>query len=226
MRRLSLLLILLFCFAVPAGAGESLAELEAANRLLRAEYDLATSKQLYFFCDLKARRLQFKTAGVALANLPIVGVRMWGPMPTPQLRTVATKVAPFSPQREKVGVLAEEEAKGDKADEKKAEEPKKEGKTFEIKALEISDMPTYFRIVLDDGLRIAVRPAAADGTAVWREKSRLFLWYLTQPLISNWNFFHDKPYTELHLTLAPKDVQLLYWSLAEGSPLLLDTPVN
>ena len=216
MRTLFFAIILLFSLAVPLGAEESLSQLESTNRLLRAELDLARTKQLYFFCDLNGRRLQFKTAGLAVAELPITGMRVWGRLSTAPLHRVTAKIAPFSPEREKVGQVADA----------KKEEKKEESKPFEIKALEITDMPTSFRIVFDDGLSISVQPAAENNLGKWAEKSRLFFWYLAQPLISNWNFLHGKPYTELHLTLAAKDVQLLHWSLAEGAALLLDMPAT
>ncbi len=86
-------------------------------------------------------------------------------------------------------------------------------------------MPTNFTIVLDDGLNIIVRPVTEGWTSRLREKSHLFFWYLSRPLISDWNFLHGKAYTELHLMLLAKDVQLLYWSLAENSPFLLEMPL-
>jgi hypothetical protein len=215
MRRLSLVVLLLLAIAVPVYADESLAEYETANRLLRAELELARTKQLYFICDLKERHLRFKTAGITLAELPISGLRIWGRLPASQMRTVAAKTAPFSPRREKVGQIAEE---------KKEVEKKEEGKPFEIKALEIGDMPTFFTIIFNDGLRIVVRPVSEGGLSRLQEKSHLFFWFLSRPLISDWNFFQGKAYTELHLTMPAKDVQLLYWSLAESSPFLLDMP--
>ncbi len=123
MRILSLIVLLLLA-AAPVCADESSAALETANYLLRTELDLARTKQLYFVCDLKERHLQFKTAGITLAELPIAGVRLWGQLPASQMHTVAAKAAPFSPRREKVGqVVEDEKEKEKKRKEKKRKQP-------------------------------------------------------------------------------------------------------
>ncbi len=218
MRKILLLLPLLLpalapaCLATEAAVLPSLA---ASNRLLQAELELARTKQLYFFCDTAQGRLLFRVSGATVAELAIAEVRQWGVRPADGRRTVLSKQASSSPEREKIGPAAEA-----------PKEAKKESGPFQLKALEIDDMPTSFQVLLDDGLRLNVRSRPAGKTGRLREKVGLALWYLRRPLISDWYFLRGKPYTELLLVLPPRDAQRLYWSLAEGSPFLIAAPAS
>lgn len=216
----SLLLLLLLCLflvsPIVAGAGrpatESPLAVVAANQLLKAEYDLARKPQIYFVVDLPASRFRFKASGITVTDLTIAGHRLWGPVPasTPKPRTVEQKEALFAPQRQKI------------------EAPKvtagKDERPFKIKALELGDMPTAFRARFDDGTRLSVRAVPEGFMARGWSTVQTGLWYFTRPLISDWHFLFGTAYTELHLTLPARDVQLLYWSLTEGSSCLIDWP--
>jgi hypothetical protein len=216
----SLLLLLSLALPCLAAGDDSTAPLEAANRLLRAELELARTNQIYFIFDLGEKpRVQFKGSGVTVAELPILASRIWGLPPTVKVRTLATKDTLFPPKRQKI-IFAGEGKLQEEKPEPKAEA--KEGSPPDLGALELDDMPTSFMARLDDGTLLTVHPAPAESfTSRVTEISRSLYWYLSRPLISDWHFFKGKPYTEVRLVLPPRDVRLLYWSFTEGAPCLI-----
>jgi len=213
------LILLLLCSVLWSGiaAADNLEALEVTNRRLRAEYELATKSQLYFVFDLQAKKVQFKASGMAIAELPVQKVSFWGQVAGVKVRTVAAKHSFNTPEREVLKIPpAEESAKAEPKAEAKAD-PKK----FELAALELSDMPTSFQVRFDDGFLVSVKPAP-DGffRRIWWALGKGF-WHLSRPLISVWNFLNKQTYAEVLLTMPPKDAQLLYWSLTDGSSCLL-----
>lgn len=198
-----------------ASQADDLKALEAANRRLRAEYELASKSQIYFMFDLEAGKVQFKASGLTVAELPVRSVRFWGPVATDKVRTVAAKHSFFTPEREVLKISSPEESTDSGA------KPKSDPKKFELTALELSDMPSSFRLRFDDGLLISVSPAPEGVLSrLWRALGKGF-WYLSRPLLTLWSTLHKENYTEILLTMPPRDAQLLYWSLTEGASCLL-----
>lgn len=194
---------------------DDLAALETANRRLRAEYGLASKSQIYFMFDLEERKVQFKASGLAIAELPVHSVQYWGPVATDKVRTVASKHSFFAPEREVLKIPSPDESTDSGA------KPKSDPKKFELAALELSDMPSSFRLRFDDGLLISVSPAP-EGilSRLWRALGNGF-WYLSRPLLTLWSTLHKENHTEIMLTMPSRDAQLLYWSLTEGASCLL-----
>jgi hypothetical protein len=202
MRRLFLALLFLGGSA-PALAAE-LTALEDSNRLLQAEYQLARKEHLYLLFDLPARQVQIKASGVVLASLSIVQVQQHGNFGAAAVRTLSTRQASSPPQRVAIDPSAE----------------KKSGK-FELQALELDDMPTAYRLRLDDGSTLRVRPLP-EG--FWQQLTGTvggLCWRLSRPLISRWHSLRGTPYTEVRLTLAAHDARRLYWSFQEGMACLI-----
>jgi hypothetical protein len=142
------------------------------------------------------------------------GLSFWGPVSGDQVRTVAGKYSDKTPERDVLKIPSPEES--DKPEAEVKADPKK----FELAALELSDMPTAFQVRFDDGLLIAVKPAPEEFfPRLWWTLNEGF-WYLSRPLVTVWNFLHKRPYSEILLTMPPKDAQLLYWSLTDGSSCL------
>ncbi|HEY7746783.1 MAG TPA: hypothetical protein VIA07_10625 [Desulfuromonadales bacterium] len=220
MRNLTLVLVIL-CSVLCQGIAraDDLETLEATNRRLRAEYELATKSQLYFVFDLQAKNVQFKSSGMAIAELPLQRVSYWGPVSGDKVRTVAGKLSYKTPERDVLKIPSPEESA--KPDAEPKAQVKADPKKFELAALELSDMPTSFQVRFDDGLLVAVKPAPEEFLhRIWWTLNRGF-WYLSRPLFSVWNFLHQRTYSEILLTMPPKDAQLLYWSLTDGSSCLL-----
>jgi hypothetical protein len=220
MRYYSLILLLLGCFLYPAiSRADDLETLEATNRILRAEYELASRSQLYFVFDLQAKKVQFKASGLAIAELPVEKVTFWGQVAGDKVRTVLAKHSFNTPEREVLKIPPPEQSAKPETDSKA--EAKADPKKFELAALELSDMPTSFQVRFDDGLLVAVKPAPEGFfRQLWGAFGKWF-WHLSRPLISVWNFLHNRSYSEILLTMPPKDAQLLYWSLTDGSSCLL-----
>ena len=220
MRNYTLILLLLCSVLRPAISGaDDLEALEVTNRRLRAEYELATKSQLYFVFDLSAKKVQFKASGMAIAELPVQRVSFWGQVGGEKIRTVAAKHSYFAPEREVLKIPPPEQSAKPEAEPKA--EAKAEPKKFELAALELSDMPTSFQVRFDDGLIVSVKPAPEGFfRRIWWALGKGF-WYLSRPLVSVWNFLHKQTYSEILLTMPPKDAQLLYWSLTDGSSCLL-----
>lgn len=220
MRNFTLILLLLCSVLCPEiAAADDIEALEATNRRLRAEYELASKSQLYFVFDLSAKKVQFKTSGLAIAELPVQKVSFWGQVGGDKVRTVAAKHSFNTPEREVLKIPSPEESAKPEAEPNA--EVKADPKKFELAALEISDMPTSFQVRFDDGLLIAVKPAPEEFfRRIWWTINKGF-WYLSRPLVTVWNFLHRQHYSEILLTMPPKDAQLLYWSLTEGSSCLL-----
>lgn len=218
MRNYSLILLLLVSVLCPAiTAADDLETLEVTNRRLRAEYELASRSQVYFFFDLPAKKVQFKASGLVVAELPVQTVSLWGQLGNEKVRTVAAKHSFFTPEREVLKIPPPEQNAKPEAEAEAKSVPKK----FELAALELSDMPTSFQLRFDDGLRVSVKPAPEGFfRRIWGALGKWF-WHLSRPLISVWNFLHKQTYSEILLTMPPKEAQLLYWAVTDGSSCLL-----
>lgn len=225
--RILFVLLLIFGVVVSSRADE-VQQLQADNRLLQAELELARTGQLYMVFDLSEHQVQFKLSGVAATRLTLTDVRFWGPAPAEKVRLLLHKEEVKSAEREKIKVTSAEAepppvVTATPAEVKPAgEEPPK---TFALQALELDDMPAQYHLILDDGIRISVRSSHDVGIIdFFRDKAERLWWYLSRPLVSLWQYFKGKTYTEVVLTLPRREAQLLYWSFSEGAPCLLRRP--
>ena len=219
-----LLVLFLILGIVGSSRADEVEQLQAANRLLRAELELAKKGQLYMVFDLGERQVQFKLSGVVAARLNLSDVRFWGPEPSEKVRMLQKKEEVKSAEREKIQVTSATEAPPVVATPSPETKPAAEEapKAFALQALEIDDMPAKYHMILDDGIRISVRSARQEGILPYlREKAESLWWYLSRPLISLWQYVKGKTYTEVVLTLPQREAQLLYWSFSEGAPCLL-----
>lgn len=210
---ISLLLVLLplAAAAIPQDKASSIETLEAINRNLKAEYELAKKPKIYVIFDLVEGMVHVKASGASLTELPISRYAQWGQPSPAAIHTLASKESFFEPRR----VTLDPEGKKEK---------KKDDKTFELKALELEDMPTNFALIFDDGTRITVRGNPKTFVARLGQRVANGFWHLTRPLIFDWKFLLGKPYTELLLTLPRNDARRLYWSITEGAPGLIRWP--
>jgi hypothetical protein len=193
-----------FAAAPPVRAADP-AALEESSRLLKAEYQLAQKEQLYFLFDLPGRQVQVKVSGVVLARFTIQKLQRRGVPGQGGVHTLAGRRALSAPQRVAIGPQAKQKKSG----------------TFELQALEIHDMPSAYRLLLDDGSVLAITP---EGEGFWGQAAawpRELFWRLSRPFISGWHSLRRKPYTELRLTLTAHDARRLYWSFQEGMPCLI-----
>lgn len=213
MRPFHLLLFLLVWLPLTTTAAETPAAsagLEAVNRTLRAEYELARKPKIYFVLDLPGARVQIKSSGVILRELPIAGFSHWGRPSAKASRLLVEKESLFEPQR----VTIDPEAKKNK----------EAGTKFELKTLELDDVPSSFRLNFDDGTHITVKGRAKTLLGKVGQSLANGFWHLSRPLIFNWKFLRGEPYTEILLTLPRNDARRIYWSISEGVPCLIYWP--
>ncbi len=211
MRTIRNLLLLLLIAPILVVAGElSHADLQQENALLQAEYDLAKAGKPYLLIDLQEQQLELKASGLPLETWHIDSYRRWGYPSALTAVDLQSKSSLAEPERE-VHVVSAAVPDGVAADKP-------------LKAFELADMPTSYRLHLGNGTDITVHPA--PGT--WFQHLRSILavpaWYLSRPVISSWKFLRGSPYNELALAISAQDARRLYWAFSEGTPCLIRLP--
>lgn len=230
MRHLILLPILLLTLCAPALAVAPVTQQQLNYRLLRTELDMARKGHIYLVADLANKRIEVRSSGIVLATLPLINYRVWGPMPEPGLHILKEKDK--LPERDKIqippaeGLPAAKPAKAGKADDKKGEEPPAAPKAPEVMAYEVSDMPTHYDLYFEGGahLNIASIEDGNDWKTNLRRKYDKEWWFVSRALTSFWNNRRNSPYTELLLTMQPRDAQRLYWALPQGGAFFILPP--
>lgn len=183
-------------YAAPSGEA---VRLNDENRLLEAELKMARKPKIYFVMDLEKKKFHLKCRGVLLKEMDIEGARLWGKRPEITPRAVLKRSALLKPGRHKIEPV---DGKED------------EDGGFEVEALELKDMPSGFRIRLEDGAVIAVR---SNGLAARiRNAGYVVGWYASRPLLTVWNFMLGRPFSSFYITMSKKDARTIYWSCYEG----------
>ncbi len=208
--RIALLLPLLFCLSVGTirASDSHLTSLQQVNALLQAEYELARTGKPYLFIDLSEQHVRLKVSGLSLTDWPINGFRRWGNPSAHPAAGLVRKHSLDEPERD-VQVV---NSAAPVAPSKKA------------KAYELSDMPTAYRMRLENGTEITVRPTPTHWLTHLRSALAIPFWYLSRPLISDWKFLRGSPYNELALSLTEHDARMLYWAFNEGNFCLIRLP--
>ena len=226
MRHFILLLLLtglLGGLAAPARALDD--NLTIENTLLRAEYDLASKKQVYLYLDLGKKQFEIRASGMTIATIAIAEIRPWGPLPEPGLHLIADKDR--VPEREKIKIPP---PGGEEVVAKPTVPPPPVDpaappvvKKFEVQATEVSDMPSNYSLILEGGGVLVIKsfPAATDWKGKMTQRFEKPLWKITHALKANLSHYKKQPFTELLLILSPHDAQRLYWALPVGSALLI-----
>jgi|GEM_PF-564479 len=181
------------------------------HQLLESELKLAKTPQLYFIFDFKKKEILIKSKGAILKELKIDAVRFWGQHVKPEPYTLIKKSALLKPKREEIKP-------------KKEEDTEETTGTFDIKALELSDMPSSYRLTLKKGIVITIRPTPEGIFSTIFNAVSLANWYLSRPLLTLWNYLMGKPFTAVYLTLQKEDARSLYWSFTEGAESIIYNP--
>lgn len=212
--RILLILSLLLLGIAPAAltSDNMLTGLQQENAFLLAEYDLAKSGKAYLLIDLQEHQMYLKASGLTLESLPIAHCRSWGQSMALSVSGLLSKSSLDKPERDVHVVSAATEDAGDAV------------KPFQ--AFELADMPTNYRLRLENGTVISVRSTSGHWFSRLRSTLAVPAWYLSRPLISNWNFLRGSPYNELALSLSEQDARKLYWAFSEGTPCLIRLPAE
>ncbi|MGB4704220.1 MAG: hypothetical protein WBI18_03980 [Candidatus Saccharicenans sp.] len=212
--------------AVPPETREALKE----NRFLEEELKLARTHQYYFVLNLRDGTLELKARGMVLRVWKASKIRYTGkPVPL-QVTSLKNKTALNPPERKVVKPGAEQSKETEKKagasiseNKNKNKEEKRESQetartaadSFEVEALEITDMPASFELNFDNNLRIYVR-SPADSREKWRRIKENFLWYAWNPVKY---LINRKSELQPQLTLyfdTPRQAQGIYWAFVDG----------
>ena len=204
-----LFILLLFASVSTAGAyDQAITDLQQVNNLLQAEYNLAKAGYPYLLIELQENRLYLKASGLTLESWGIDSFRSWGRFDNPTAANLILKTSFAEPERNILVV---------------------DGQPFVAKpfnALELADMPTSYRLFLENGTRISVNSTPDGWLSHVRRTVYALVWYMARPLISNWYYLRGKPYNELALSLPEQDARMLYWAFSEGMPCLIRFPAT
>ncbi len=193
--------------AGPASAGDDKERYIRENRLLEEELKLARRHDIYLALNLKEKTASIKLRGIQLKKLQINEFHYWG-----------------NPISEKAYRLRKKSAFIDPGREMMTPGENREKENFTLDALELADMPSRFTMILDSGLTISVRPVT-DG--IFLEIGNFFsssIRFSESLMAILWNILRGKPYTAIDVVLDKNSARSLYWSLAEGSSVIIYPP--
>ena len=210
---LCFLLALFFAVTISTEAmSKNAAGLEDKTLLLESELELAKKPHIYFIFDLKNRGIFLKSRGVMLKEMKIEDMKFWGRPLDTKPRTLLKKSSLFEPKREKI------------EPEKSKEKETTDTSSFEVKALELKDMPTSYRLVFHESIFISIRPKATGIISKLYNPGRYISWYLSRPILTVWNSIRGKPFAAIYLTVNEEDARSIYWSLTENSESIIYHP--
>lgn len=210
--RTAILPLIYIVIALMISTGASAEALNSKEELLQAELELARKPQIYFMLNLKDKKIYFKARGIILKEITVDDIKFWGNILTVQPYTMAKKSSFSTPMRDTINPDKEEAEKEEKKDEKEK---------FQLKALELSDMPASYTLSLDDNIFISVKPGEKGVVSKFYSAAYSLNWYVSRPLYTVWNSVRKKPYTALHLRLKKEDAQAFYWSFVEGGKIII-----
>jgi hypothetical protein len=215
MRLRTILSLIYILFALMISSGARAEALNSKEELLQSELELAQKPQIYFMLHLKDKKIYFKARGIILKEIAVYDIKFWGDLLTVTPYTMAKKSSFSTPIRDTINTQESDK------EEAKKEEKKDEKEKFQLKALELSDMPASFTLSLDDNVFISVKPGEKGIVPGLYSAAYSLNWYVSRPLYTVWNTIRKKPYTAIHLRLKKEDAQSLYWSFVEGGKIII-----
>jgi hypothetical protein len=204
---LFLILLLLLFLMIPSLSWYADQETKE-SRSFQAELSLANSSGLYLILDTRGRKIDLKAKGIVLRTWTIEKIRLWGDPVQSNPAALVKKSALFPPKREDI----------------KPGEPEEEA-TFELEALELSDMPSSYTLRLEQNISIYVGPQSKKWTSFLRNIGRALRWFFYAPLKTVWAKVGKKSFSAFELILKNKEEsKAFYWALGENSPFIILPP--
>ena len=191
---------------IMAESGPGQQQLISEEKLLESELTLAKASPAYVLINTGTGKTQLKARGMVLREWNIVGSGRWGFPFTTEPRQLLEKNALLSPRREEIKPGGGEAA----------------GDSFELQALELSDMPESFAAILSNNIRIHVKSSPGGTGLVPRRAAdsirRLFL-YPLRTIISS---LRGEDFSVLELEFeSGTEVQAFYWALQPDTSFLV-----
>jgi len=191
----------------PTFAGDDKEIYIRERRLLEEELKLSRKPDIYFVFNLKEKIVYFKSKGISLKELQIKDFNCWGTPVSVNTYQVKEKSALIEPEREVI---------------KPGESKKNEN--YRTGALELTDMPSRYTVVLDGGISIYIKPLTEGIVSGITNISYSSTRFLKRPILTLWNVLKGKQYTAIDIVLDKNDARAFYWSLSENSNTIIDTP--
>jgi len=203
---LSKLLSFFVVLAIPANNLGYCGDLNDPERhLLESELKLAKKPGLYFILNLKDKRICLKARGNLLREWEINQARYWGNPVDVKPISLTEKMTLLSPKRERI-------APGENDKNKK----------YELKALELDDMPSSYTLSLAEGIFLSVRPEAKGWTSIFPLTLSALKRHTLFPLKTVWFSVKKKPFTSIEIVLNDKkESQALYWAFSGGTECII-----
>lgn len=211
MLQIRIILISLILFlGIEATSAQEIYRLAQENEFLKSELQIARTPQIYTLFDLDHKKAQIKAKGVLLKELPIEKFSHWGSMIQPKPITLKNKTTLLKPKRKKIKPKENDEEDFD-----------------EVQSLGIEEMPVRYRLDLDKGIYLYIRPKPQGGLSkLLALFSYLKSYGFTRPIGGLINTLRQKPFTEIDIYLSPEDAKSLYWSLLEGTQCIIYCPIS
>ncbi|HRD02423.1 MAG TPA: hypothetical protein PLP57_07255 [Candidatus Saccharicenans sp.] len=205
-------------------------ELLKENRFLEEELTLAKKPIYYFVIDLKDKKIELRARGMVLKSWVVGQIRYFGePVPL-KVIALSQKSALNPPKRRLIkpgegdtaAVVEPAPASSDKENKKNSRkgstttvpESSSNSESFELEALEITDMPGSYELIFNNGLEVAVRSGGEKQQKLNRLKENLS-WHIFLPV---------KNFLKKNKNLNPKmilyfdeirDAQGIYWAFID-----------
>ncbi|MGB9765398.1 MAG: hypothetical protein ACPLZD_08605 [Candidatus Saccharicenans sp.] len=196
------------------------------NKFLEEEYTLAKNPQYYFVINLKDKKTELRARGMVLKSWIARQIKYAG-KPVPLKVTALVQKSALNPPKRKLIKPGESEVMPTPAPSEKDEKGKTKSKKsapssaspdsdeFQLEALEITDMPTTYELILDNGLKISVR-SKTSGKQKLHQAAESFLWYVWLP-VKNFLINRKNPETRMIIYFDnPREAQGLYWAFIDG----------
>jgi len=174
-------------------------------KALEAELNLARKNELYFILDVGRKKISLKAKGILLKEWGIRKIRIWGIPFTEEPVSLIKKSTFFPPRRPKIN-------------------PKKINLKKEIRldTLELSDMPSYYSLSLENNINLYVKPPAKRIFSKIGSLFRLIKWFTLSPLKTVFFSLKKRTFSALEIELNSKsETQELYWTTYEGIKFLI-----
>jgi len=195
------------------------------NIFLAEELSLAKNPQYYFVLNLKEKKIELRARGMVLKSWAARDIRYTGPAVPLKVTTLAQKTAlkppkrllinPAENQAQESSTAKPQEKKEEKAGQEKTAAASGSGSSdnFEVQALEITDMPTSYELIMDNGLQVSIRTKGKEKS---RQQRELISWYVLRPIK---NLLSSKKEIKPKMIIyfeKERDAQGLYWAFIDG----------
>lgn len=201
------------------------------NNFLTQVLSLAEKPKAYFILDLGGYKITLMARGVAIREWAITRLQFAGdPLPVKtyllekksiRIDDLRNNIAPDGSVVNNISITpAEENKTGDNK-----ESGDKKVKKYEVIAMEINDMPTSYRLFLNEGITIDIMSQTEGSVSFLKNAFDVFKAYAYYPIREIWNSYHKKAHTEIEIFFKDKtEAQALFWAFTDETECIILPP--